>query len=189
MPRSFAWMLLAAGALLAAHAAAAPSVERLEVQHEDGIYSVEFDVLIPVSVAGARAVLPDYRRWQNLSASITDSRLVDTLADGRQRVSVSLRSCVVFIFCRTVRQVKDMDTGAGRASFRTEMVAGQGDFASGSEMWEILEAPDRGTRLRYRATLVPAFALPPLLGPWIVKRELRRELLGTAASLERLLAQ
>lgn len=180
------WVLVSAGALLVADLAFAQAVERLDVDHESGTYKVAFDVLISANADRARAVLPDYRQWKHLSPSITESRLIQTFADGRQRVDVRVRSCVIFIFCRSVRQVKDMDTGAGRISFRTEMVPGEGDFSAGWEIWEILDEPDNRTRLRYRASLVPAFVLPPLLGPWIVKRELRRELLATAANLQSL---
>ena len=181
------WLILSA--LSAATPAVAQSVERLDVEHDGGVFTVAFDVLITGRAGRARAVLPDYRQWQHLSTSITESRLIGSLPDGRQRIGVSLRSCIVRIFCRTVRQVKDMETGTGRVSFRTEMVPGEGDFASGWEVWDILDEADSRTRLKYRASLVPAFALPPLLGPWIVKRELRRELLATAANLQRLVAQ
>jgi hypothetical protein len=42
--------------------------------------------------------------------------------------------------------------------------------------------------LRYDSAFVLAFRLPPLIGPWLMKRELRREILTSAAKLEQLVA-
>jgi hypothetical protein len=179
-------VLAIALALAASSAALALSVDELEVTHDGDTYSVQFDVRIAVDAVKAREVLTDYHQWPRISRTIKESRLVRDWPDGRKRVSAELRSCVAFIFCTTVRQVKDLQPTASQSVFRTDMVPGEGDFASGWEIWEILDEGAQRTRLRYRARLVPGFGLPPLVGPWILKRELRAELLATAASLEKL---
>jgi len=176
-------------ALGASFPALAFSVDELDVTHDGDTYSVLFNVRIDVDAAKARELLTDYRQWPRISQTIKESRLVRDWPDGRKRVSADLRSCVVFILCKTVRQVKDLQAAGTKGVFRTDMVPGEGDFASGWEIWEILDEGPQRTRLRYRAQLVPGFGLPPLVGPWILKRELRAELLGTAAGVERLLAR
>jgi hypothetical protein len=164
------------------------SVEALDVTHEGETYSVNFDVRIDADADRARDLLADYRQWPKISRTITETRLLRAFPDGRQRISATLESCIAFIFCTTLRQVKDLGPAAGVGSFRAELVEGEGDFSSGWELWEIAADAPRSTRLRYRARLVPSFTLPPLVGPWLLKRELRRELLGTAAAVEKLLA-
>jgi hypothetical protein len=171
--------------LFASEPAQAVAVDRIEISHEGRTYSVHFDVLIAADTTKARALLTDYRHWPRISAAINESRLLTTYSDGRQRVSVTFSTCVLLVFCRTLRQVKDMETGSARSRYRTDLVPGEGDFASGTEVWEILPDAAR-TRLRYRATLVLGFDVPPLIGPWLLKRELHAELLRTAAGVEAL---
>jgi hypothetical protein len=178
--------IIVAVALAAIAPAFAVSVDELEVTHEADTYRVHFDVRMEADAARVRALLSDYRHWPRISQTIKESRLVRDWPDGRKRVSADLRSCVAFILCKTVRQVKDLQPPAADGVFRTDMVAGEGDFASGWEIWEIVDAGVRRTRLRYRAQLVPAFGLPPLVGPWLLKRELRAELLRTADAVEKL---
>lgn len=161
----------------------------MEISHDGDTYLVSFDVLITADAAKARALLGDYTQWPRLSDVVTGARLVSALPDGRQRVSLDVRSCVLKVFCKSIRQVKDMAVDPGATSYRTEMVPGLGDFASGWEHWRITAESDLRTRLRYDAKLIVAFNVPPLIGPWILKRELRRELIGTAERLEQLVAR
>jgi hypothetical protein len=180
---------IVASSALAVNQATAVVVEQVDIAHSNDTYTVFFDVVVNGPAERARGILTDYKQWPQLSKTIRDSRLVDTHADGRQRVSVTFRACILFIFCKDLRQVKDMETGSARASYRTELVPGEGDFASGKELWEILSQPDHTTRLRYRATLVLAFRLPPIIGPWLLKRQLYGELMVTAVRVEELLTQ
>ncbi|MEA2079826.1 MAG: hypothetical protein U9P00_08215, partial [Pseudomonadota bacterium] len=46
-----------------------------------------------------------------------------------------------------------------------------------------------GTRILMRSELAPDFWIPPLLGPWLIKRELRAEALQTMHNLERVAAE
>lgn len=82
-----------------------------------------------------------------------------------------------------------MRIGVKRDIYRSEIVPGHGDFASGWELWQIVAEGKNRTRLRYEAQLVLAFHMPPLIGPWILERELRRELIGTATRVEKLAGQ
>lgn len=176
------------GMAFAATPATAVTIGKVDITHKKRTYDVTFDVLVAADPVKARRLLTDYSQWPHLSDTITESRLLETLPDGRQRVSVSFRSCVLTIFCKTIRQVKDMETGPSRSTYRTEMVSGHGDFASGWELWQIV-AEGNKTRLHYDAKLVLAFHVPPLIGPWILKRKLRRELIVTATKVEKLAAR
>jgi hypothetical protein len=165
--------------------ASAMSVEAVDIARTGDAYSVTFEVVIAASAADVRRMLTDYREWPRLSDSITQSRLVDTDSTGVQRISVTLRSCLlVGLFCKTIRQVKDLETLPDGSGYATKFVPKEGDFASGSESWKILAESNATTRLRYDATVVPAFHVPPFIGPWLLKRALRRELIGAATKLE-----
>ena len=171
--------------LLGGGAASAMSVESADIARAGDAYSIAFEVIVAANAADVRRILTNYQEWPRLSESITDSRLVDTDAAGVQRISVGLRSCLVAgLFCKSIRQVKDVETLPDGWGYATRFVAGEGDFVSGSESWKIFAESKTMTRLRYDATFVPAFRVPPFIGPWLLKRALRRELIGAAIKLE-----
>ncbi len=165
--------------------AVAATIRTLEITHSKGSYHVTFDVLLAAEPEKAWALLSDYQQWSHLSANLKEVQLLERFPDGRQRVRLRFRSCVL-IFCKTIRQVKDM-TARPKGDILTVMVPGQGDFTSGWEHWRILAEEDK-TRVHYTAEIVPGFRLPPLIGPSILKHKLRRTLIGTAKKLEALAA-
>jgi hypothetical protein len=165
--------------------AVAATIRTLEITHSQGSYHVTFDVLLATEPEKAWVLLSDYHQWPRLSHNLKEAQLLERFPDGRQRIRVRFRSCVL-IFCKTIRQVKDVTAGP-TGDILTVMVPEQGDFTSGWERWRILAEQDK-TRVYYTAKIVPGFRLPPLIGPSILKGKLRKMLIGTAKKLETLAA-
>jgi len=163
--------------------AAAATIRTLEITHSKGNYHVTFDVLLAAEPEKAWALLSDYRQWSRLSDDFKEAQLLESFPDGRQRIRVRFRSCVLIV-CKTIRQVKDV-TARPKGDILSVMVPEQGDFTSGYERWRIL-AEQGQTRVHYTAEIVPGFRLPPLIGPPILKGKLRRTLIGTMKNLEAL---
>ena len=163
--------------------AVAVTVQTLEITHAGGNYHVTFDVRVATDSDQAWTLLSDYRQWQRLSDNLEEAVLLEVLSDGRQRIRLRFRSCIL-IFCKTIRQVKDVKT-TPKGDIVTVLVPKQEDFVSGWEHWRILS--DQGeTRVQYDAEIVPSFGLPPLIGPLILKAKLRSTLIETANRLEAL---
>src|SRR5262245_1233588 len=90
----------------------------VDVVHADGTYTVAFEVTLPRAPAKVKAVLGDYSMWPRLSAHITESRLLETLPSGMQRVAVTFRVCVLGgLLCRPLQQVKDVDRSPDGSTF------------------------------------------------------------------------
>lgn len=179
--RIWGWLFVLAPVLLVPVPALALDIHDLQITREGNRYRVHFDVVIPVAPARAQALLRDYRQWPNLSDTMTESRLLETFPDGRQRVRIVFHSCVL-LFCKDISQTKELDNRQD-GDIRAVMVPEQSDFSYGWEHWRIRAAKDM-TRLQYQAEFVPAFALPPVIGPWILKARLRQTLTLTAERLE-----
>lgn len=63
-----------------------------------------------------------------------------------------------------------------------------GDFRSGSGHWLVrpCQEPREWTScMDVRIELVPAFWVPPLIGPWVMRRKMDEEARRTSAGLER----
>jgi hypothetical protein len=161
------------------------TIRMLEVTRRDDTYVVNFDVLLATAPAVAQAILSDYKNWPRLAENMSKPTLVETFADGRQRIRLSFRSCVLFL-CKTIEQVKDIEIRPD-GDIVSIMVPGDSDFRSGREHWQF-DLQYGQARVRYHAELVPGFALPPVIGPWLLKRKLRQTLIKTATNLEALAA-
>ncbi len=178
-------LLTLAVVLITMKPAFAAQVLRLEVTHDNGTYLVTFDVLLTAEAPRVRALLSDYTQWPRLSKKVKEAYLLKTFPDGRQRVNLGFRSCVL-IFCRSIRQVKDVAQRLD-GSIVAVVVPEHSDFASGWERWQIFSEGSK-TRVQYHALLVPNHRVLSLLGRWILASNLRRTLTDAAKRLEVLTA-
>jgi hypothetical protein len=174
---------LAAACVIAVTAAAhAGEVLDTEVAYADGRYTVRFDVRLDAAPERLKHYLTDYEHYHDYFAAVHESHVLARADDGL-RVRLSLDSCVLF-FCQDVVFVKDI-TEQADGQIMAHIVPAESDFREATEYWRIV--PDDGhTRLSYRADLVPDFFVPPLIGPWLLKRKIRDALESGAARLEML---
>jgi len=63
------------------------------------------------------------------------------------------------------------------------MVPGAGDFRGGNARWKIT-ADGAATELQFSETFEPDFWVPPVIGTWLIERELVREVAETATYIE-----
>jgi len=171
------WTLIPLVLSLGPLSASALTVQTLDIHQNEGRYRVNFDVVLDAAPAHVYAMLADYRQWPHLDDTMTESRLLQTLADGKQRVHVIFHSCVL-VFCRDVSQTKDLDH-RGNGKVLTVMIPGQSDFREGWESWAIDAEADK-TRMQYEAEFSLAFSIPSV----IFKARLRHKLLAMAQRLE-----
>lgn len=171
-------------ALVWLFAGSAHAAETLQAQvtHERGTYRVSFEIVVAAPAARVRAVMTDYERLARLSDSVKESRVLQRAA-GYTRVRQVARACVLF-FCKTVTRVLDVrELPDGNIEART--VPALSNFGAGGELWQFFAERER-TRVRYAATIVPSFFVPPLIGPPLLKRRIVSELETTGSRLEAL---
>ena len=175
--------LWAAASLGCAASADAAEVLATEVTHIEDRYAVNFDVRLAAPPERLKRYLTDYANYASYFDSIRESRVLGRTRDGALRVHLRLYSCVLF-FCRSATVVKDV-TERPDGTITARIEPDLSDFREATEHWRIV--PDRGqTRLLYQAQLVPKFYVPPLVGPWLLKRHIRRTLEYSAVKLETL---
>lgn len=166
---------------LLAAAAAGGAIRDIAVERDGGTYRLEVDALVHASPTEVRARLTDYRHLKQLNGSIRSSEILEREIGGACRVRIVTRACVWF-FCRTIEQVQLVrESGDGNIDVR--VIPELSDFKSGSARFRI-RAEQSGTRLMINSEIEPAFWVPPLIGPWLIKRKLHAEMLETVANLE-----
>ncbi|MDH3513458.1 MAG: SRPBCC family protein [Gammaproteobacteria bacterium] len=169
--------------VLWAAAATAATIEVLDTTHDQGRYTVSFEVVLDADRDKVWRIMTDYERLPRVSKLIVETRVLKQEDVNRHRVGVTLEACVL-IFCKTVKRMVDIEAWPQTEILVTE-VPDQSDFREGVERWRVA-AEGTKTRLNYTAELVPDFFIPPLIGPPVVKYFLRREIRITALEVEAL---
>lgn len=181
MQRTLSALILLAS--IVAASARAADIRTLEVNDHEGRYTVKFDVLLNGSHESIYAAIADPDRWPRLSDIVTTARIVGTLPDGRQRVSVTFRDCIL-VFCHSVHKHETLLISAG-GNIETLAFPDQSDFSYAHEHWRISDE-GRRTRVLYQAEMTPSFYIPPVVGAYIFKAKIRSLLLNVTANLETL---
>ena len=149
-------------------AAAAMSVERLEVGEDGPRYYVTFEARLQAPADRVMRVLQDYPGYPALDGRILEAR-VTTAGDGERVLFTQLRGCVGSVFCRDMERYERLDESDHLLV--AEAIPGRGDLASGRTETRVQHDGD-GSRVVYRSVFEPAFWMPH----WLVRSAMQRTL-------------
>ncbi len=172
--------LLALPALLPAAEIRSVQMEKLEAN-----YQVRAETYLQAPPEFVFAILMDYDEFHRLTRGITHTRW---LPDSHQDLPLAytrIDSCVAF-FCRKLEKVETVRV-ISAARFETEALPQQSDFRRYRTRWQ-LSAEGPGTRIIYELEMEPDFWVPPLIGPWAIRRKAESSALKIANRIEYLAA-
>ena len=169
--------------LCMAHAAQAADFYSLTVNRDGDSYTMSADAHLAAPPAAVYAVLTDYEHLTRISSAVLKSRVERRLDDGSALVYTDSRACALF-FCKHITELQKY-TKPGPQDIVAEVVPEQSNLKSGRAVWH-LEPEGEGTRLRWQMEAVPAFWVPPFIGPSLVQRGLRTEGRRGVAGVEKL---
>ena len=172
-------------ALAVSACADAATLSRLSISRDHDTYEISFDAVVNASAPQVYQVLSDFVLLTKLSPAIVSVRVEHPADGGLERVHSVLKGCFLF-FCKEAVEVDEV-TESSPSTIAARIVPGEGDFKNGSYIWRIQAAGER-TLLHYHATRTPAFWVPPLIGPWIIERTIRKHVQTSAERLETLAA-
>lgn len=165
-----------AGALFAAllscwsATAGGADLRSVSVEKVDDRYHLVSKAWFAASRQELYRVLTDYDQFVKFTSAFVDTRNVQPDELGRPRFYTRMEGCVL-LFCKSfIREgyliLKPID----------EIIAislpGKSDFDYSRERWQ-LEADGDGTLMTYDFVMEPSFWVPPVIGPFMIKRTLR----------------
>lgn len=146
-------------------------------------YSIRMEADVAAPAVYVRALLTDYAHLNRVNPAIRESRLLGAFKPAQQRVRTVTRSCAAFV-CFDMVQVQDVLESAGGEIIVTT-VPEQSDFKEGIALWHILPTGNH-THVVFEARMRPAFWVPPVIGTWMLERQINQQLELTVRNLTRL---
>lgn len=175
MARTCICLLLLCGSLSAAE------LRSVEVDRVDGRYTLRSEVWFDTDIDSIYAVFLDYDLASQFTSFIVEARNLDPDADGQRRFYIRNKGCVWF-YCRSFER-------AGRVEheplsyIRSTADPEDSDFRFSQEEWRF-QADGNGTLVAYDFAFEPKFWIPPLIGPYVLQRKLKRDSAGAIHRIE-----
>jgi hypothetical protein len=152
----------------------------LDVSRDSGRYELLAHVVMQAPPEAIFDVLTDYDGLGRISSIYKESGYLDPDEDGTPLVYTRVEGCLLF-FCMNMRRVERLESRRPHW-IRTTALPEHSDFHFSQAEW-LLEPDQDGTRVTYRLEMEPDFFVPPVIGPWVLKRRL---MAGGARAVERI---
>jgi len=181
--RQYLRRLAATILLFSASYGEAAQIVEVQVEQADGAYHIYFEILVNAPRDRVQDVLSDYEALHEMSPGIISSQLLSGEAGGDAKIDIRLKPCV-WVLCRKMRKVSTVTINAyGGIVYKT--VPELSDFKGGKEQVIVKASQTPGqTRVTYNASLVPDFFVPPLIGSWLIRKHVIKNLDVSSRRLE-----
>ena len=175
----------AAAGALAVSIAGAASIDSLDISKSRGRYELQADAQLAASPESIYAVLTDYEdnAFQRISSVYKESDYLEPAADGTPIVYTLMEGCLLW-YCMTMKRVEKLETRKPNY-IKSYTLPEQSNFKYATSEW-VLEPHEGGTKMTYRLEMEPDFFVPPVIGPWYLKRTLSSGGVRAVSRIERL---
>jgi hypothetical protein len=168
-------LLLQAGAWAA-------DIDVVSVERDGDRYRVDMQVRLEADAVLARDLMRDASRLPEINDNIVSAMVP---ADGHLHTVVEF--CVTF-FCRRVEQLQTVEAGKP-ATLKMTVLPESSDLTYGEATWDFRALDADRSYMRFNAEIVPDFWVPPVIGPWLIRRKMLEQARVTAAGIEQVAAE
>ncbi len=176
--------LLALACAALAPPLAASTIEQAEFRYADHAYRYRFTAHLDARADAVRRVMTNYDGLARINDDIVLSRVIARYDEHSLKRQLLMKHCLL-VFCFDLDFVERVDLRED-GDIVTTIVPGEGNFRRGETVWHIEALADGSTRVTTRSEQEPAFFIPPVLGPLLMKRSFLREIAETTRRIETL---
>ena len=164
------WKILAVGLIALSGAAGAADLEEVIVERVDGRYELRSETIFDAGSEELYRLLTDYDQFEKFTSAFTVSKNLPPDDAGRPRFYNEMEGCVLF-FCVTFKRYGHLEL-TPEHYIRAVVDPEKSDFEYSQEEWTLTTEGNR-TRMVYQFSMEPAFWVPPVIGPYYIRRALR----------------
>lgn len=161
----------------------AGEVLNVSVERFDRRYVVEVDARFDTQAERLRALLTDYPNLGKINDSIYHSEVLQTHSPLDHRVRTEAKVCVALL-CKNIVQIQDVGV-LSDGNISATLIPQGSDLSYGVARWQFWTETD-GVRMLFRSEIEPAFWVPPIIGPWLIRHALHAEAVKSVGNLDRL---
>jgi len=172
---------LGAAVLLLPASSLAGDILASSVTHDGDSYFLSVTARIDAPIDIVYQSITDFDNLAAINPAIEESQLLAMPGADTRLVRSVIKVCIL-MFCKRVEQVQDVRMKEAYA-IEAVVLPESSDFRSGFARWQ-LTTSGTSTELLFTNTFEPDFWVPPLIGPWLIKRKLMREVAETAMYIE-----
>lgn len=165
-------MRLPVALVLALFAAAAESADlrSVSIERVDGVYTMNSVVWFDARIDAVYNVFLDWDLSEQFSSIVVEARNTGSDANGDRGFYTRNRACILF-YCKSVERYGAIEHEPLKF-IRATVDPERSDFHLSNESWEFAEEA-AGTLITYRLEMRPKFWIPPIIGPYVLKRKMR----------------
>jgi len=148
----------------------AADLEEVVVERVDGRYELRSETVFDAGPDDLYRVLTDYDQFVKFTSAFTVSKNLPPDDEGRPRFYNEMEGCVLF-FCVTFKRHGHLEL-TPQHHIRAVVDPATSDFEFSQEEWSLTTEGGR-TRMVYTFSMEPSFWVPPVIGPFYIRRALR----------------
>ena len=149
-------------------------VNSVEVNQKKGVYHLHIDMTVNADTDSIKRFITDYENLALITPYLKESKLVNKSEDQRTTVSMLTEICI-FIICYNIRHVQTFDPLNNDVLY-SRIIPRMSDFKSGWVRWEIKEKDSNRispvTQIIFDTEITPDFFIPPVIGPYQMKKKM-----------------
>ena len=163
--------IIACASLLIASLVMSADLREVVVDKEGARYKLRSETYFDADRESLFRVLSDYDQFTKFTSTFVEARNVEPDEQGRPRFYTRMEGCVL-LFCKSY--IRSGHLVLTPVSDIVAIVDPElSNFKYARERWQFIKDGD-GTLLIYTFEMEPDFWIPPVVGPFVVKRALRR---------------
>ena len=151
--------------------AEAAEILNISVDSDDGIYTMTSEVWFDASIEQIYEVYKSWDYSTQFSSAIVEARDMEPDELGRAQFYVRNKGCVLF-FCQSFERQGYVESEPNTV-VRAFANPDTSDFHLSNEVWQF-DVRDGGTVVTYDMSMHPKFWIPPGIGPYLLKRKLKK---------------
>ena len=152
----------------------ATTLNQASVEFTDGNYRMAFDVEVNAPRSEVYRLLTDYEHLPRLNDMVRESHILPSSDPGDRTRETILQFCLMF-FCNSVTIVERLLEN-GTDTITASVIPEQSDLKYGETEMFIRAVNEKQARIQYASSIEPAFWIPPVIGPWLVRKKMEAEL-------------
>lgn len=127
-------------------------------------------------------LVTDHNHLYLLNDDVLESVLLTPPDAPVKKRRVILHVCILF-FCRDMKLVETLQEN-GKDKLIAAVDPQESDFRSGQTVWQVTAEGAALSRLQFHTIFQPSFRVPPVIGPWLIRKKMEQELSVMITRLE-----